>query len=508
VVHLFPLDLSDWAMRAESELASHRLASQVVDLLVAAIDSESKNQPDVLDNWRRNVRFILARDCVDVLVSLVVGAANRCNVVERLPKDWQRLYASHKLLDRGIRDDSLIELAISECNEHARSSTAQASADRIACLIALQRVVPDRVPAIQNERHGLSWFFGGGLDAGSRLAAQIDGDVAESPATLEREVAKPSDLLLVSAWHEEAQTWPAILMSEAYSRMFKFAPCSRKDVLQLLERQVAGVTATKSTVATHEHLTVYESILEIMQGSDDRLITVRSDRTPIVQSHSLAAEIIALARKGVTRDDIRRQFVDRRGWFEDHNHKWEEGGRIGHGFGQSYGLVVFYPAVRLALWALGARCGWNDPGFSWMQERRRAILLIKEHIIPSRPQGDRRKRAIRELSALSAQLPDQEILSAELGQLLLEDGQLEEARTMLNIALESPLCTGEDRGGVLYNLACYYSRTHDEGACRQSLECSAKFKPLDPDWIARDTALDAVRTCDWFSVLLGSARPA
>ena len=215
-------------------------------------------------------------------------------------------------------------------------------------------------------------------------------------------------------------------------------------------------------------------------------------------------EILALGAGTVCREDVQRVLLDQRGWFEEQDYKWNDDGGISRGMGVSYCLIVFFPAVRFALWALGSRCGWNDPAFTWMQGRRRALLAVKNHFIPRRPQEYQRRGAIDELSQLARDLPHQEMLHASLGQLLLEDNQLEEAFGALTTALKSPLCVGKDRGGVVYNLACYYAKVHDENACRVNLEASATLKALDVDWMGEDPDLESVRSRDWFIELVRS----
>jgi hypothetical protein len=208
----------------------------------------------------------------------------------------------------------------------------------------------------------------------------------------------------------------------------------------------------------------------------------------------------------VNREALGSIFLDRRGWFEEHNYRWENDGSIGHGSGQSYYLLVFFPAVRLALHAAGQKCGWNDPGFTWMQRRRQAVMAVKDIVIPQSPQGARRTAAIGRLSQLAGELPEQEIISATVGQLLLEDGQLENAFRALNDALASPLCEAEDRAGVLYNLACYFSRIGDEDSCQRHLRDSNQLKRLDPNWLEKDPDLETIRNQSWFQNFVASIR--
>jgi len=222
---------------------------------------------------------------------------------------------------------------------------------------------------------------------------------------------------------------------------------------------------------------------------------------PIVQSHQLAAELLARPADGISRAELRRVFLDQRGWWEDEGYRWDDNGTIQHGWGVSYHLVVFFPAVRLALCALGRECHWCDPAFSWMEERRRAMLLSKEIDLRS-PRSHGRGEEIRQIEATLRELPDQERLHAIHGHLLLVEGKLDQAQLALEKALTSPLCVGSARGGVLYNLACAFARKGDENKCRSHLLEARPYGGLNVEWMQKDPDLQTVMERTWFQELL------
>jgi hypothetical protein len=155
----------------------------------------------------------------------------------------------------------------------------------------------------------------------------------------------------------------------------RLPPC---DGVQLADSMVLALEALPYNRAQQEHVALYRAIRERLDGHVIAPPRIRDASMPIVQSHQLAAELLARPAGGISRAELRRVFLDQRGWWEDEGYRWDDNGTIQHGWGVSYHLVVFFPAVRLALCALGRECHWCDPAFSWMEERRRAMLLSKE----------------------------------------------------------------------------------------------------------------------------------
>ena len=237
-----------------------------------------------------------------------------------------------------------------------------------------------------------------------------------------------------------------------------------------------------------------------LDGNVIALPQIRDASTPIVQSHQLAATLLARPAGSTSRADLRRVFLDRRGWWEDEDHRWDDDGTIKHGSGLGFYLVVFFPAVRLALFALGRECHWWDPAFSWMEERRRAMLLSKEIQIQLDPHD--RWAKIRQIEATLRELPDQERLHATHGYLLLIEGKLDQARSSLEKALASPLCVGSERGTVLYNLACVFARKGDEKACRSRLLEARQYRRFNVERMREDPDLETVAERTWFQELL------
>jgi Tfp pilus assembly protein PilF len=98
--------------------------------------------------------------------------------------------------------------------------------------------------------------------------------------------------------------------------------------------------------------------------------------------------------------------------------------------------------------------------------------------------------------------PDQDVLHAANGHLLLAAGELDEAQASFETALHSPLCIGTQRGTVLYNLGCVFARKGQTDLCAVRLRESKHFSKLIADEVRKDPDLESVRSEAWFEELL------
>jgi len=493
----FTVDISGWMRGNEKSFARHPRADEIIRIVMEAVSTTARHPADVLDRWRTNIRFLLVRDCLDVLIALLSHRSDPEIWVRELPHDWEVLYVARRLIEIGCQNEGLLTLALNECESHHMSATAQASSERNECLIALQKLVPERVPNVEQERQGVAWFLSGGRARGARLAAQMDEASANILARLEEAIARPADAILLERWNTEATRWTTILLSRAYSRMLLFRRLLPCDGVRLTDSMLLALESIPHNPAQQEHIALYRAIRERLAGHATARPRIRNASTPIVQSHRLAADLLARPVGNTSQADLRQVFLDRRGWWEDENYRWDDDGTIQHGWGVSYHLVVFFPAVRLALCALGHENNWWDPAFSWMEERRRAMLMSKQ----LDPHSRDRWGEIRQIEATLRELPDQEKLHAAHGRLLLMEGELDQARSSLEKALASPLCTGPDRGGVLYNLACVCARKGDEKECRSRLLEAKQYGGCNVEWMQKDPDLQTVTERTWFQEL-------
>jgi hypothetical protein len=118
----------------------------------------------------------------------------------------------------------------------------------------------------------------------------------------------------------------------------------------------------------------------------------------------------------------------------------------------------------------------------------------------SRP--ERLERALADLEAHSARIPQDERLWSSCGNFLLGLGRLDEARTRLERSLRLPSCQGASRALALYDLACVEARCGGHEACREALLESRRIRPLDSSWMAQDPDFQSVRDTAWFQELI------
>ncbi|MBA4020178.1 MAG: hypothetical protein C0483_23705, partial [Pirellula sp.] len=139
----FMLDLSKWFRISSQGALSHTTSTLLIKCLIDVVREANEVQPDVRDKWRKNLRFQLARDCLDLLCEILVFESAPELFIRQVPDDWERLYIARELLERGVRRPELIKCALEECERRAKSATAQASHERGACLSILQKVAPE-----------------------------------------------------------------------------------------------------------------------------------------------------------------------------------------------------------------------------------------------------------------------------------------------------------------------------------------------------------------------------
>jgi len=267
---------------------------------------------------------------------------------------------------------------------------------------------------------------------------------------------------------------------------------------------LCGLAELAVSAAQQEHIQLYDCILNCMDGGRAAVPPIRVADNPIVASHRLAASVLAQTEGAPVSGIPTRLLMDRRGWHEDHGLRWGEFGEITRGMGKGCFVLVFFPAVRLAMLAIGGRHGVIDPAFDWTKRRYEAQLALKEIVSPTIRDADRRNRAIERLTTLAQKYPEQEFVLSALGLVLLEHGAPEQAQESLLRTLALPLCDGKERGSVLYNLACCSARLGDADRCRELLLTSNDLAPLDKDWIQKDADLASVREEPWFHDLLAT----
>jgi hypothetical protein len=486
----FKVGIADWFRETLASRVDAKSKEDLINLIVKLTLSANQNQAEVLQQWVRDVRFWIEIDCLDVLISIAISKSDCISIVRQLPSDWQQLYAVSGILELGHSDGKLVDFAVTACEQKRNSASAQASHERTRCLKLLQQVVPDRIPSISEEKG--HWFLGS--SGPDRLLASLEENPFDAFATLANEIKFPSDILFLKGWESESRHWSTTLVARVYCRMLVKRPMTtiiaKQYCLWILE---ACKYSTRSQFTENQRL-VYTAILEHLNKQNQLdLPTLATLTGPVAESEVIALQVLGM--HNCNRDGIRRLFVEYKGWWHAHDRKWEETGELSSttGFGESYYVVGFYPAVRLALIAVGDQLGAEDFGFEWMEERSFGELLAKKLENRLRWGGK-----LNEIDSAIEMYPEHERLHGVLGHSLLKRGNTQKAKQVLHTALLLPFCQGVERASVFYNLACAHALLGEIRECRECLWQSARLNQIDLNWLAQDTDFDGVRNQRWF----------
>ncbi|MBA4017785.1 MAG: hypothetical protein C0483_11475 [Pirellula sp.] len=280
----------------------------------------------------------------------------------------------------------------------------------------------------------------------------------------------------------------------------------RCDAVELCGDVLRGLEYADDNDLTNEYRSLYSAILSALNGGENVVPTLSARRAlnPLAESQKVASEILASIENGPNETTLRKFLSDRRGWFEVEDCKYDDDQTIQRGWGVSYYLVAFYPAVRLALCALGATLEVTDPGYVWVQSRCRAALLAKEARFHMDFNEQSRREWLAKLEQAVVELPEDENLYAAHGCALVLDGQYENAIQSLERALRVPSFDPIATDGVYYNLACAHARLNNVEICRRHLSLSTEIGQLQLKWLLEDQDLESVRGMDWFQSLVES----
>ena len=486
----FYVGIGNWFKDEIRSLLAPSIEVNLVDVVIALSNSAGSNPANVLDKWHKNVRFRLEIDSLNVLVGIVENREDRLHLVERLPADWQQLYVLNELLHLGQRGDELINFSLSACEQKRQSATAQASHERNRCLKFLERIVPGRLPPIAKERG--FWFLGS--SGPERLIASVENEPNMAIATLATALNYPNDILMLTDWQSVTRHWATTMLARVYCRMLMKRVISRDEAKEWCRWMIEVCKDLSSSQYVENQRRVYTAILaRLNKHHQPKLPTLASAVGAIADSEQLALRILGL--KSAKRNTIRALFTEGRGWWEAHDRKWEVDGEVsgGSGFGESFYVIGFFPAVRLALIAIAEHVDSTDPGYDWMVERSFGELLAK------RLQNQLRWGGVdEEIDAAVEMYPEHERLQAIRGHSLILRGEPEQAKAVLRTAISLPLCKGAERASVLYNLACAHAICGESVECKQRLRESSKLQAIDLKLMSKDSDFDGVRDQTWF----------
>lgn len=315
----FFLQLDPWIEQHATALFEKSDLIELITPLIKSINAFKNGGLAVTDSWRRNATFMMTRDSIDVLARCLNGLPNPVQFLNQLPRDWEALYAARRMLALGNHSRPIVDFAQSECSSHEKSATAQASDDRIKCLIELRKagVTTD----ITFEPSFISGFFRGSLSAAEELSAEADRRPAEVLSVLDDLIRSPIDGLLTLEWAHTARSVPAVILSYVFARCADPMPLSLRESRHLIDELLRLIESLPESESTKEWHRVYR---QIQSGANptEHPTSQSTHPNPIRESHNLALRIL---ETGGTTQAASALIADRRGWWETQSYKRNDG---------------------------------------------------------------------------------------------------------------------------------------------------------------------------------------
>lgn len=311
---------------------------------------------------------------------------------------------------------------------------------------------------------------------------------------------------------DETRYWAALLLGHLYARMFDSRVIRPKDAVEWCEQVLAALSGLPSSIYKDEYQNVYTCIQSWLKGAAEPLSPL-PDRDPSMlrDSHELAASILTVGYEAISQGkssvNLDEVLSDRRGWIEG---KFVfDDDTISQSTSEYLNYV--FPAVRLALIAVGQRFNLKDPASRLLVDRKTTKDLLSKHRYvfqqESNIQGDMEDRkelrkAILDFQNQLQRTPRDETLWAWYGDALLRANRFDDAEDALNRCLSLPSCSSDTRASALYDLACVKARLDLESDCRQLLTESNSLRALDKQHTASDPDFESMGDREWFKNLL------
>ncbi len=324
-------------------------------------------------------------------------------------------------------------------------------------------------------------------------------------SVLDQQIRDEDDLPILYYWKEAATSWPSLLVSRVYARMFDVTPIDKEEALELCAQMLSALKAVHASPERQQYETVYETIASSLQGGRTFPQSLPSPTTTLQRTHAHALSLVERASEEQDSAWIHKALYDRRGWLDTTRYQLEDNGIV---LGTYAYTAYIFPAVRLAGIAVGQLSQLDDPAAQLLRERLQVNDVLKEHwraLDGSIPIADRSLQAA--LAALEeCQQKDQydERLWQYRGLVLLRLDRSIDAEKALQRCLALPWCAGDTRADAYYNLGCVYARMDREDDCRQMLQKWVHLQPrnqLAQYWLMQDTDLETMREKPWFHEL-------
>lgn len=500
--------------RHAAELLSREGYERLRETLISCVREAEPTNIYVLREALRQSVFRCSVLCLEMLTHFAAAMPDPLPLLTAVPRDWRSLQMARKLLEVGRRDQSLINLAREVCEEVMHgTTTVQAFSEREMCLAELAVIGDDPHAALEEHRAATrdNVFDTDGKARG--LARLIDHHPEDTLSLLDESIGEQGDQLILYHWEDLTSSWRALLLARIYARMFDYRPITPSEAGELCEQVLAAVTSLPDSPRRQEYLDVYGAIRSWLRGSVIPSPSLpETPPTLLRQSHAFAVSVLQRAYDSVAQSDdftwLDDELGNRRGWMET-EYTFKDGTLATRGSWSHLNYV--YPAARLALVAIGQRCGRSDPAAQLLRERGDVNELVSgySHLfnpLENDEEDDSQRQAQEDAAtAFREQLertPRDETMWHWYGEALLHLGRFDEAEDALRRCLSLPSCDDGRRAEVMYDIARARARRGREDECRSALEESARLRPIDREHAVADRDLASVRGRDWFQALV------
>jgi tetratricopeptide (TPR) repeat protein len=495
-------------LRHAERIAGHAEVQALAESLRRVVRAGHGLPPMPWHEPLQSAQHIAARNALDELVEIALRQADPLASIQDLPRDWEALYAARRLLQAGLRGENLIAFASAACAEPAQGGSLTALGERDICLgeIALASGNPGGAVAARFEDRTPSLFGSAAPGSTHGVVAYVDDHPEQIFTHLETAVRDIEAVVALFHWRGLARRWRSLLVAEVFGRMFDRRPIEHGEAVQLVRQMREVISTLPPSPTRDEYDRVYGAIASWLSGTPVSLTLPALPETAVRSSHVLAARLLTRAQTAVGEGEgpgwIEDFLWDRRSWWESHRYEIRDG-TISAGLGEGLYLIYMFPALRLALVAVGHHLGRPDPAGQFMAARCEAL----ERAVAARRRADatqdpaQREHILGELEGPDpSAIRDERVLGAA-GLILLFLGRPPEAEARLRRALASPLLDRLQRADALYNLACVLARSGREEECRTSLEEAVSLVPRQRAQLLQDEDFAAVRDRDWFQAL-------
>jgi tetratricopeptide (TPR) repeat protein len=501
------LEASKFSERHAREIIEFEGYGRLQELLLRCLHSEESMTLHPQENPLVQARYICASKCLEMLIAFATVMPEPRPLLDALPPDWQAARAAWQMLEAGRTEPSVVEFARRAAEEPTGTTSMQASHERDICRAQLARLEAEPRAALAGRRAQIGHPFLPNSGQAHALAELGGAHLDQFLALIADSVRGPDDLSTLFTFERQTSSWQGLLLARVFARMFYPRVISRKEARELCEEVLSTVRDLPPSVERSDYEAIYEAIALLLENRPFTIPALSAPESPLRQSHDLAVSLLEATQANsadpVLPTRLTGALNDRRGWMDTNSYELKDGV-----FSSGTGLymIYFFPAVRLALIAVGSLVNQADPAARLMVERTEVHKASKNHWHEiHEPAGWRRGDLESALAWLDQQMlrtPNDERLPFWRGGILLQLRRLNEAEEALHRCLRLPSCDRLTRAVALYNLACVHALAGRNEECRNVLLESHRLNPIDREHTATDPDLESVRGEPWFVALI------